>query len=301
MLQNHQVDVINPFPEANVITTVQAISDVKSQVDFGLSFDHIEFNITTPGLDDLVVREAIATAIDRSQLVNLTVGRLSGKATIDNNRMFVPNQPQYKDTSGGLYETGDVAKSKQMLEGDGYRLGSDGVYVKGGTRLSFRISTVAGDAMQELTETLVKAQLKPAGIAVNVANQSSSDLFAKTLPEHNFDLGLFDWTSSPFPSGNTSRYSQGASANYGEFGSFALDQTLARGRGGNRSSERVGRFQRRRCDHVAKHVDVPALPDADLPCSSQHVCERPRQRVGRGTILERLNLGSEALRGSSLA
>jgi peptide/nickel transport system substrate-binding protein len=230
-LENKLVDFIYPQPQTDLVSAVEAISDVTSQVNFGLSFEHIDFNIKTTGLDDPVVRKAIATAIDRPQLVQLTVGQFSSKATVDNNRMFVNNQPQYKDTSGGLFNKGDVAMAKQMLEGDGYTLGSDGVYAKAGKRLSFRISTTAGNALRESTEALVQAQLKPAGIAIKIVNSESRDFFAKTLASHDFDLGLFAWVNTPFPSGNNSIYSQAPGPNYGQSGSPALDQTLIQGAG----------------------------------------------------------------------
>jgi peptide/nickel transport system substrate-binding protein len=143
--------------------------------------------------------------------------------------MFVNNQPQYKDTSGGLYSKGDVAQAKQMLEADGYTLGSDGVYAKAGKKLLFRISTTAGNSLREATESLIQSQLKPAGIAVTVVNPASSDFLGKTLPSHDFDLGLFAGVGSPFPSANDSLYLQGAPANYGQFGSAELDQVLTEG------------------------------------------------------------------------
>src|SRR6202011_4691072 len=125
-------------------------------------------NVKTPGLDDLVVRQAIATAIDRPKLVARTAGQFSSKATILNNRMWMTNQPEYKDTSGGAYDKGDPAKAKQMLEADGYALGGGGIYAKGSQKLSFRITTTAGNALRESSEALMQAQLKAAGIGLNI-------------------------------------------------------------------------------------------------------------------------------------
>jgi peptide/nickel transport system substrate-binding protein len=228
-LQNSEVDFIYPQPQTDLVNAVQAIPGVTSEINFGLSFEHIDFNVKSPGLDDLVVRKAIATAMDRPQLVQRTVGQFSNKAKVDNNRMFVNNQPQYKDTSGGLYDKGDPAKAKQMLEADGYTLGSDGIYAKAGKKLSFRITTTAGNALRESTEALIQAQEKVAGIQINIVNLKSSDYFGKALPNHDFDLGLFAWVSTPYPSGNNSLYSQGSGSNYGQFGNAQMDQTLNQG------------------------------------------------------------------------
>src|SRR5712692_485546 len=134
-LQNREVDFIYPQPQLDQVSATKAITDVNSEINFGLSFEHIDFNVKSPGLDDPVVRKAIATAINRPQLVQRTVGQFSSKAQVDNNRMWVTNQPQYKDTSGGIYTHGDPAGAKRMLEGGGYTLGPDGVYAKAGHRL----------------------------------------------------------------------------------------------------------------------------------------------------------------------
>jgi peptide/nickel transport system substrate-binding protein len=228
-LQNKEVDMIYPQPQLDAVNAVKNIGDVNPELNFGLSFEHIDFNTKTPGLDDINVRKAIATAIDRPTLVQRTVGQFSSKAVVNNNRMYVNNQPQYKDTSGGLYDKGDPAKAKQMLEAAGYTLGGDGIYAKGTQKLNFRITTTAGNALRESSEALMQAQLKAAGIGLNIVNLKSTDYFGKALPQHNFDIGLFAWVSSPFPSGNNPEYTVGAGQNYGQFGNAQMDQLLNAG------------------------------------------------------------------------
>jgi peptide/nickel transport system substrate-binding protein len=228
-LQNKEVDFIYPQPQLDQVNAVKQVTEVTSEINFGLSFEHIDFNVKTPGLDDLIVRKAIATAIDRPKLVARTVGQFSAKATILNNRMFVTNQPEYKDTSGGAYDKADPAKAKQMLEADGYALGGDGIYAKAGKRLSFRISTTLGNALRQNEETLMQADVKAAGIDLKIDNVVSKDYFGKRLPQHNFDICLFAWVSTPFPSGNNPLYTVGAGSNYGQFGNSALDALLTQG------------------------------------------------------------------------
>jgi peptide/nickel transport system substrate-binding protein len=232
-LQNKEVDFIYPQPQLDQVNQVKQLTDVASEINFGLSFEHIDFNVKTPGLDDLVVRQAIATAIDRPKLVTRTVGQFSSKASILNNRMWMTNQPEYKDLSGGSYDKGDPAKAKTMLTGDGYALGGDGIFAKAGKRLSFRISTTLGNSLRQNEEALMQADLKTAGIDIKIDNTVSKDFFGKRLPKHDFDIGLFAWVSTPFPSGNNPLYSQcvngSCSSNYGQFGNAALDALLKQG------------------------------------------------------------------------
>jgi peptide/nickel transport system substrate-binding protein len=231
-LQNKEVDMIYPQPQLDQVNGVKQLTDVNSEVNFGLSFEHIDFNVKTPGLDDLVVRQAIATAIDRPKLVQRTVAQFSSKATILNNRMFVTNQPEYKDTSGGAYDKGDPAKAKQMLTADGYALGADGIFAKAGKRLSFRISTTLGNALRLNEETLMQADVKAAGIEFKIDNAKSNIVFPR-FSKHDFDIALFAWVATLYPTGNNPIYSQcvngSCGQNYGQFGNPTLDQTLTAG------------------------------------------------------------------------
>jgi peptide/nickel transport system substrate-binding protein len=63
-LQNNEVDLIYPQPQLDQVQQVKALPDVKSEINFGLSFEHFDFNFKTPGLDDIAVRKAIATGVN---------------------------------------------------------------------------------------------------------------------------------------------------------------------------------------------------------------------------------------------
>jgi peptide/nickel transport system substrate-binding protein len=228
-LQNKEVDMIYPQPQLDQVNQVKQLSDVTSAINFGLSFEHIDFNQKNAFLSDVVVRKAIALAIDRKALVAATVGQFSDKAGVLNNRMFVNNQPEYQDNSGGLYNKADPATAKANLQGDGFTLGGDGIFTKGGKRLSLRISTTQGNALREQEEQVMQAQLKAAGIDIQIVNYKSSDLFGTELPKGNFDIGLFAWVSTPFPSGNNPIYATGSGSNYDNFGYPDLDAKLNAG------------------------------------------------------------------------
>jgi len=228
-LQNKEVDMIYPQPQLDQVNQVKQLSDVTSQINFGLSFEHIDFNQKNAFLSDEVVRKAIALALDRKAIVAATVGQFSSSATVLNNRMFVNNQPEYQDTSGGLYNTPQVATAKTNLQNDGFTMGSGGYFTKGGKTLNLRISTTQGNALRESEEEVIQSQLKAAGIQITIVNYKSSDLFGTELPKGNFDIGLFAWVSTPFPSGNNPIYATGSGSNYDNFGYPDLDAKLTAG------------------------------------------------------------------------
>jgi peptide/nickel transport system substrate-binding protein len=229
-LQSGQADMVYLAPpQVDQVNAARNLTDVNSELNFGLSIEQMAFNVNTPGLGDVAVRQAIATAIDRPSIVRQTLGPISDTAVVANSRMFVSNQLDYQDTSGGLYDRGDVVKAKQQLEQDGYRVGADGVYAKPGSRLSFRISATAGDALPVATENQLQAQLKAAGVDLTIDNPGSAAAMTARLASHDFDLAVFPVTTSPFLSVNNARYLQNGAENYGGGGSAELDALLAAG------------------------------------------------------------------------
>jgi ABC-type transport system substrate-binding protein len=141
-LQNNEVDLIYPQPQLDLVTQVKALPDVTSELNIGLSFEHLDFNFKNPLLADINVRKAIATGLDLTEVVNRTVKQFTDQAQPLGNRIWLPGQKYYQDHFG-QYGKGDLAAATKLLEDAGYARGGDGVYAKDGKRLSFRISTTA--------------------------------------------------------------------------------------------------------------------------------------------------------------
>jgi peptide/nickel transport system substrate-binding protein len=222
-LQNNEVDLIYPQPQIDQVQQVKTLADVTSQINFGLSFEHLDFNVKSEILADVNVRKAIATAINLDEVVTRTVKQFSDKAQPLGNRMWVNNQPEYQDHQG-TYGKGDTAGAEKLLQAAGWAKGADGIYAKGGKKLSVRISTTAGNKLRETQEELVQSQLKKAGIDLQIKNADADTLFSKWLPQGNFDIANFAWVSTPFFSGNQSIYSTGGGQNYGKFSDPKVDQ-----------------------------------------------------------------------------
>ena len=191
-LQNGEVQLIYPQPQLDAVAQVAKLDNIKSEINFGLSFEHLDFNFKNTFLADLNVRKAIALALDRNQLLSATVKQFSDKASVLGNRIWVTNQPQYVDHSGP-YGKGDVAAADKALEASGYAKGGDGVYAKAGKPLSLRFSTTAGNKLRETQGELFQAQMKKAGIKIVIDNTPAPDLFGKRLPGGNFDIADFAW------------------------------------------------------------------------------------------------------------
>jgi peptide/nickel transport system substrate-binding protein len=230
-LQNNEVDLIYPQPQLDQVQQVKALPDVTSEINFGLSFEHFDFNFKTPGLDDIAVRKAIATGLNIQLLVDRTVKQFSDKAQPLGNRIWLTGQPQYQDHFG-QYGKGDTAGATKLLEDAGYTKGADGVYAKGGKKLSFRFSTTAGNKLRETQGELFQSQMKDIGIQIKISNVDSTKFFGEWLPNGNFDIANFAWVGTPFAiSGSRDLYKTGGGGNYGSYASKKVDDLFTQANG----------------------------------------------------------------------
>jgi peptide/nickel transport system substrate-binding protein len=223
-LQNNEVDLIYPQPQLDQVQQVKALPDVTSETNFGLIYEHFDFNFKNEHLGELKVRQAIATGVNIGDLVTRTVKQFSDKAQPLGNRIWLTGQPQYQDHFG-QYGKGDVAGAQKLLEDAGYSKGADGIYAKDGKKLSVRFSTTSGNALRETQGELLQAQMKQVGIDIKIANLDSQKLFGEALPNGNFDIANFAWLGTPFAiSGSRDIFRTGGGSNYGSYSSKEVDQ-----------------------------------------------------------------------------
>ena len=217
--ENGEIDLAYPQPQVDLVQRLEALSDIKSQINFGLSYEHIDFNLLNEQLADPAVRKAIAQGLDREELVARTVKQFDDRAEVLNNRIWLNNQPEYEDNAGE-YATADKEAAIKTLEDAGYTKGSNGIYEKDGKPLSFRISTTGGNQLREDTEEVIQDQLKQIGIDIKIANVEGSAVFDLFFPESgdfadaDYDIALFAWVGTPFTaSSNQSLFIPGGGQN----------------------------------------------------------------------------------------
>jgi peptide/nickel transport system substrate-binding protein len=228
--QNDEIDLAYPQPQVDLLDRLKQNPDLKTQVNFGLSYEHIDFNLLNPLLADMHVRQAIAWGIDRDELVARTVKQFDSRAEVLNNRIWLNNQPEYKDNAG-QYAKHDEAKAIKALEDGGYTKGSDGIYAKDGKKLSFRISTTGDNKLRQDTQEVLQDQLAKIGIKLTIANKPGSDIFDNFFPESgdfadaDYDIALFAWVGTPFTaSSNQSLFVTGGGQNETSYKNDAVDK-----------------------------------------------------------------------------
>ena len=225
-LENGDVQVISPQPNPDLVKQVQDITGVTSEVDQGVTFEHFDFNQANKHLADVNVRKAISLCIDRDEIVSTLVAPLNPEATVLNNRMYIPSSPDYKDNSKGLKR--DIPAAKALLESSGYVLGADGIYAKGGDRLSLRLGRRDPNPRRQSTNELAAEQCKEAGI--EFTDDPSEDFNAVRLSASDYDVALFAWVATAAQSSNTAIYvppADGGDQNWNNYSNAALSDLFA--------------------------------------------------------------------------
>lgn len=210
-MENGELQMIYPQPQLDLVDQIAALEpNVVSNIQFGLSFEHLDMNTRNVHLADPAVRQAFGQSLDRQEIVDQTVGQFSADAEVLNNRIYFNNDPNYEDTAPEEYTTQNTDSAKALLEGAGYVLGADGIYEhpeRG--RLSLAISTTTNNPLREQTIQVIIPQAAAAGI--EIISRPDPDIFGDaTMPTSleagGFDIALFAWVGSPFRGATASIY-----------------------------------------------------------------------------------------------
>jgi peptide/nickel transport system substrate-binding protein len=212
-IQNGEANMVNPaLASTTFYAAVRGIQGFNTKVLPGLEFQHLDFNEANPYLAKASIRHAIAYGTNRQQMIQRIVDPLNPQPHIGplQNRIYMPTQPQFQDTSGG-YGAFDPAKAKTLLKSSGMTMGSDGYFhpsfgPEKGKDFSLTLSTTSGVPVRAQIEELFQASMKNIGVKINIKNYDANTLFGTVGPKSEFDIIEFAWVSSPFASGNQPIY-----------------------------------------------------------------------------------------------
>ncbi len=223
-LRNGEVDLIYPKPQTDSAEQIRDIPGVHYEFNIGPQWEHLTFNLRNAILADPKVRAAISTGIDRQDLVDRLIKPFNDKATTLGNRIYMNDTPEYVDQSIPF----NLEGAKQLLEGDGWTAGADGIRTKNGKRLSLRIITTGGDTLREKTEEILQDHFKAMGIDLKIANLPSNDAFDPIFggkdTANQWDIALFAWVGTATP-GLSSKavYATDSGNNAGNYANKTVD------------------------------------------------------------------------------
>jgi peptide/nickel transport system substrate-binding protein len=191
-------------------------------------------NLTVPGLSDVAVRQAMAYAIDRNKVND--IGEYGEESGASQSGIALPTYNAWLDQSAvAKYSYSyNPAKAKQILTQAGYTLGSDGIFAKGGKKLSFSVMNIGGYSDWVASMSVVQQELKAAGIQITPQNLAQND-FLSRLYSGNFQLAYYDQPGGPAPyyefrqwlySKNSAPIGKNAATNWERYINPATDKLL---------------------------------------------------------------------------
>jgi peptide/nickel transport system substrate-binding protein len=235
-MANGEINMVNPaLGSSTLLASLNAIPGTTTSVDPGLEFQHMDFNESNPYLALSSVRHAVAYGTNREQMIQRLVDPLTSKIGLLGNRIYMPPQPQYQNTSG-TYGAFNPSLAESELKSAGMTMGSDGYFhpnfgPEKGQDFTLSISTTSGVEERLELEELFQADMKAIGVKINIQNYPAATLFGTIGPKSEFQIIEFAWVQSPFPSGAYSIYCSYTNAslcgdNWDHYSDPALDTVL---------------------------------------------------------------------------
>jgi len=222
-LLNGEIDYMDIGNDINALKQARDSSKISVRVAKAPTHEHFTFGPVTAVTKEVAVRQAIMLSIDREAIAKAIQGVVDPKVKPNNNHVFLDGTACTQDNTGKLGKR-DITAAQALLTSAGWSKGADGIYQKGGTRLSVKLIYPSANDNRRDTVLLASAQAKEAGIELVPTLIPSADYFGKYVLVSNFEMALFAWVGTNFPISSSSNiFRQGAAQNFGNIGSAEID------------------------------------------------------------------------------
>ncbi|WP_314686409.1 ABC transporter family substrate-binding protein [uncultured Bifidobacterium sp.] len=225
--ENGEIDADSDVTTSDQVKTVRSVSDAVLRFGYSTDTDVINYNGKSAPLNDVKVRKALTQAFDVSTYNKIHYKGLGWNAPQPGSELLAPFQKGYENNrpSSGDYS---VANAKKTLESDGYKLGSDGYYAKGGKDLQVSYTYFGTNATQQALAEAYQAMMKKAGIKVKVVNKSESK-FSDTVTGGDYEVLPMAWEANSaygFISSAPQLYTSDGPSNFTYVGTKKIDALL---------------------------------------------------------------------------
>lgn len=252
----------------------KALPNCKVEPSASPFVEFIYFNCGKPQFQDKRVRKAIYMAIDKKGWIDAVYYGVP----IPTLSYLPPNHWAYNSK---LVDPGfDPAKAAALLDEAGWKAGDDGVRAKDGVRLSFTMSTTAGNKAREQAQQLVQQNLKKVGVEMTIKNMPASVVWGDYTVKSEFDTLMVGWDTLLYPDPDygdrivsTAIPAKGGSgSNYVQYQNPEIDELSAKG------AKTVGQEERKAIYDRIQEILLDEMPFA--PIFAYQTIVGVRDRVG---------------------
>jgi peptide/nickel transport system substrate-binding protein len=222
-LQNNTIDATG-LASLDELTVARRTNGVSIRRAPGNSWYHFTFN-GSPGsiLADKGLRLAIAKAIDRQTIADVTQRGLADNPVPLNNHVYVAGQEGYQDNSAVV--AFDPEKAKKELDALGWRLNGQ-FREKDGRQLVIRDVLYDSLTTRQFGQ-IAQNNLAQVGVKLDLDAKGGGGFFSNHINVGDFDIAQFSWVGDAFPlSGLPQIYASDGESNFGKIGSPEIDAKI---------------------------------------------------------------------------
>ncbi len=157
------------------------------------TYTYLGFRLDHPFFKDKRVRQAIAHAIDKKELIDGVLFGLGQEVTgpyKPGHWVYNPEVRKYPH---------DPAKAKALLAEAGWKPGTDGTMEKDGRMFAFTVLTNAGNDSRSKTAAIIQQQLASVGIRMEIRTLEWAAFINEFVKKRKFDAMILGWQTGPEP------------------------------------------------------------------------------------------------------
>jgi len=192
------------------------------------TYTYLGFNLKHPWFCDKRIRQAIAFALDKEEIVKgvlLGMGSVSTGPYVPDTWPYNPNVKKYEY---------NPQKAKELLKEAGWQdTDGDGILEKNGKKFEFTILTNMGNTVRIKTATIIQYRLREIGIKVNIRQLEWSAFINWFIDKKRFEAVILGWSIGLDPDQYDIWHStkiKDKELNFVSFKNSEVDELLEKGR-----------------------------------------------------------------------
>lgn len=191
------------------------------------SYAYFGFNLKLPLFQDKRVRQALAFAINKQEIIDIVLLGLGQDATGPYKPGTWAHNPDVK-----RYPF-DLARAQALLAEAGWAPGPDGVLTQGGKRFAFTLMTNQGNKTRAKAAEVIQKNLRAVGIDMSIRIVEWAAFLKEYVNPRKFDAVILGWTIPRDPDAYDLWHSSKtgpAELNHVSFKNAEVDELLEKGR-----------------------------------------------------------------------
>lgn len=156
-------------------------------------YTYLGFRLSHPLFSDKRVRQAIAHAVNKKEIIDGVLFGLGQEATGPYKPGTWVHNPDVRRYPH------DQARARALLAEAGWNAGADGTLAKGGRRFAFTVLTNAGNDVRAKTAAIIQQNLAAVGIRMEIRTLEWSAFINEFVNKRKFDALILGWSITPDP------------------------------------------------------------------------------------------------------